>query len=116
MYTPAKTVNYESMVALIAQQAMAGQPLFEGPLELSFEARFSIPKSWTKKRLIAQETCPEFVTKKPDLDNLLKALGDGMNGVVFLDDSQIAQNGVCRKVYGETPGVTVTVRLLEQAA
>ena len=115
MYTPKKTVNYESMVALAAQQAMAGRALIEGPVELSFEARFSIPKSWPKKRLAAQADYPEFVTKKPDLDNLVKALGDGMNGVVFADDSQIAQNGVCRKVYGAVPGVTVTVRSLLEA-
>ena len=62
--------------------------------------------------MAAQALCPEFVTKKPDLDNLVKALGDGMNGVVFADDSQIAQNGICRKVYGDTPGVTVTIRAL----
>jgi Holliday junction resolvase RusA-like endonuclease len=116
MYTPKKTANYESLVAYAAQEAMAGRPMLEGPLELSFEARFTIPKSWTKKRLAAQAECPEFVTKKPDLDNLEKALGDGMNGVVFADDSQIAQNGLCRKVYGATPGVTVTVRQLVEVA
>jgi Holliday junction resolvase RusA-like endonuclease len=112
LYTPKKTVNYEAMVALAAQIAMRGKPLLEGPVELSFEARFSIPKGWTKKRLAAHAVSPEFVTKKPDLDNLEKALGDGMNGVVFADDSQIAQTGVCRKVYGAVPGVTVTVRAL----
>ena len=115
MYTPKKTVNYESLVALAAQQAMAGRPLMDGPVELSFEARFTIPKSWTKKRLAAHIECPEYVTKKPDLDNLEKALGDGMNGVVFADDSQIAQNGLCRKIYGAEPGVTVTVRALTAA-
>lgn len=116
MYTPKKTVNYESMVALAAQQAMAGRPLFEGPVELAFTASFSIPKGWTKKRLAAHAELPEFVLKKPDLDNLTKALGDGMNGVVFADDSQIAQTGICRKVYGAVPGVTVTITplLVEQ--
>lgn len=112
MYTPKKTANYESMVALAAQQAMAGRPLMDGPLELSFVASFTIPKGWTKKRLAAHAECPEYVTKKPDLDNLEKALGDGMNGVVFADDSQIAQTGLCCKVYGAVPGVVVTVRSL----
>lgn len=112
MFTPEKTVNYESMVAILAQQAMAGHPPLEGPVEIGFVARFSIPKGWSKKRLAAHSLFEEMVVKKPDLDNLLKALGDGMNGVVFADDSQIAQTGVCRKVYGAVPGVTVTVRPL----
>lgn len=114
LYTPKKTANYESMVALAAQRAMGAADLspFEGPVELSCTAVFPIPKSWTKKRLAAHAMRPEFVTKKPDIDNLLKALGDGMNGVVFADDSQIAQTGTCRKVYGAVPGVTVTVRPL----
>jgi Holliday junction resolvase RusA-like endonuclease len=92
--------------------AAAGLQPFEGPVELSFTAVFSIPKSWTKKRLAAHAMRPEFVTKKPDMDNLEKALGDGMNGVVFPDDSQIAQTGTCRKIYGAVPGVTVSIRPL----
>ncbi len=115
MYTPKKTANYESRVALVAQQAMDfyGLKPFGGPVELTFVAVFAIPKSWTKKRLAAQKERPEYVTKKPDMDNLEKALGDGMNGVVFGDDSQIAQTGMCRKIYGETPAVHVTVRQLD---
>lgn len=48
-------------------------------------------------------------TKKPDADNVLKAVFDGMNGVVWVDDVQ-ACGVVLRKRYAETPGVTVVVR------
>ena len=111
MYTPKKTANYENLVALAAQQMMVSTEhrMLEGPLGLSFTATFSIPKSWTKKRLLDHSIYPESVTKKPDIDNLLKALGDGMNGVVYADDSQIAGLTDCCKVYGAKPGVTVKI-------
>lgn len=110
LYTPTKTVNYESLVALAAQQMMRSAELrmLTGPLHMEFRVVFGTPKSWTKKRLAAHAIRPEYVTKRPDLDNLMKALSDGMNGVVYADDCQIAQ---CtgRKVYGDQPGVWVTV-------
>lgn len=110
-HTPEKTVNYESLVALAAQQMMASTDhrMMEGPLALSFSATFAIPKSWTKKRLAAHANEPENVTKKPDIDNLVKSLADGMNGVVYADDCQIAVLTDCRKVYGAVPGVLVKV-------
>jgi Holliday junction resolvase RusA-like endonuclease len=108
-HTPAKTSNYEGMVALAAKQAMGGQPLLTGPLVLSFIAVFAAPTSWSKKRAALNETRPEPVIKRPDIDNLMKALADGMNGVVYADDSQIASLNRCEKVYGAKPGVTVKV-------
>jgi Holliday junction resolvase RusA-like endonuclease len=110
-HTPEKTVNYEGMVALAASQAMgvADANLLAGPLAMSFMAVFPIPKSWSKKRVLANDTRPEFVTKKPDLDNLAKSLADGMNGVVYGDDAQIAQFSMMQKVYGARPGVVVKV-------
>lgn len=115
-HTPEKTANYESIVALAASQAMgvADAELLSGPLAMSFEAVFAIPKSWSKKRVAANDTRPEYVTKKPDLDNLCKSLADGMNGVVYGDDSQIGEFHMCRKVYGAKPGVVVKVWELAQ--
>lgn len=107
-HTPEKTVNYAALVALAAQSAMHSSPLLQGPLMLSFVATFAIPKSWTKKRLAAQALSPEYVTKKPDLDNLEKNLADGMNGIVYPDDCQIACT-TGKKIYGDTPGVWVSV-------
>jgi Holliday junction resolvase RusA-like endonuclease len=43
MFTPAKTVSYESTVALFAAQAMAGRPLLTGPVNLQMRVDFAIP-------------------------------------------------------------------------
>lgn len=104
MFTPAKTVNYEGLIALAGQQAMDGAPLIDGPLRLSVTATFAIPASWSKKRVAGAL----WHTGRPDGDNLLKAVGDGLNGVVWKDDSQIAVAEI-RKLYGPTPGLLVEV-------
>lgn len=110
-HTPEKTVTYESMVRMQADAAMARANCgwLTGPLALSFTAVFAIPRNWPKKRLAAHGVTPESVTKKPDLDNLAKILGDGMNGIVYSDDCQIAKINCC-KVYGETPCVLVMIQ------
>jgi len=42
------------------------------------------------------------------VDNVIKAVFDGMNGVVFKDDVQAADVYACKR-YDEVPGVQVTV-------
>ena len=107
--TPEKTERYEARVAMFAQQAMAGAKPFGGAVELSVVARFSIPASWSKKRRQAAMDGVEHVTKRPDLDNVLKAIKDGLNGVAWKDDSQVCVLRECRKGYSDTPRVLVTV-------
>ena len=46
--------------------------------------------------------------KRPDADNMLKAVLDGCNGVVWKDDCQVVQL-YATKVYGSTPMTTVKV-------
>lgn len=112
MRTPERTANYESLVSLAASSAMQGRAPLQGPLELTFIAAFPIPKGWSLKRLAAHRLAPEMVVKRPDIDNLVKSLADGMNGIVYADDCQIASLSNCLKLYGEVPGVQIQVREL----
>lgn len=109
-YTPAKTVAYEGLIALAGSEAMAGATPYAGPLAVEATAVFSIPPSWSKKKREAAY----WHTIKPDADNIAKALGDGLNGVCWADDSQVASIRVL-KVYGAMPGLHVTVTALERA-
>ena len=52
--------------------------------------------------------------KRPDLDNIVKAWADGMNGVVYRDDALIVRK-VAEKRYGPQALVAVTVRPLVRA-
>jgi len=108
MATPAKTVAYEGLVAHAAQQAMAGRPPIEGPVLVDMVISYPVPASWSGKKqrmALAGEIRP---TTKPDADNVIKAIFDGCNGVVWRDDVQ-AVGGTWSKVYDATPGVRVLV-------
>lgn len=108
-YTPAKTVAYEGLIALAGAQAMNGKPPFSGPVSLAFTAGFSIPASASKSKRAAMLNGEILPTKAPDLDNIMKAIGDGLNKVAFNDDSQIVRLGIVQKIYVETPGLFVSV-------
>jgi Holliday junction resolvase RusA-like endonuclease len=109
MATPQKTVAYEGLIAHIAAQAMAGRPPMECPCRLDVEIVCSVPASWSQRKQREALEGSVWPAKKPDTDNILKALNDGMNGVVWRDDVQAVEGG-WRKVYGATPGLRVTVR------
>lgn len=87
---------------------MQREPL-ETPVSVYLYFRLPIPKSHPKKR---QEACLsgfERHTKRPDLDNLAKSVLDGLNGVIWQDDSQIVSLHLT-KVYASAPGVDVYIR------
>lgn len=110
-YTPARTARYESTVALFASQGMAGRKPLEGGLEASIRVSLGIPRSWAKgKRALAADGRLPCV-RKPDLDNVVKAILDGMSGIVYQDDTQVVRL-TCDRVYADTPGVLVRVQHL----
>ena len=108
MATPAKTLAYEGLVAQLAQQAMGGHPLIEGPVAMECEILFSPPRSASKRARADMLAGVLRPTKKPDADNVLKAIWDGMNGVVWHDDVQAVDVRVLKR-YAEVPGVLVRV-------
>lgn len=114
MFTPAKTVAYEGLVAHAAQQAMAGMALIGGACLVEMRITVPVPASWSKKKQADALAGRIFPTTKPDKDNVIKAIYDGCNGVVWRDDVQVV-DGIQRKRYGAVPGVWVQVATLESA-
>lgn len=112
MYTPEKTVSYEGLVKHMAHAAMTGRPPVAGPVKVSMDIRLQIPASWSKKKKQKAVEGQVAATKKPDIDNTEKAIFDGMNGVVWVDDVQVVEV-TKRKRYADTPGVSVSVHKLE---
>ena len=111
MFTPAKTVAYEGMVAHAAALAMAGHALLEGACAVEMDIICPVPASWSKRKQAAALAGTIYPATKPDKDNVIKAVYDGMNGVVWRDDVQ-AVDGWQRKRYGAVPGVSVRVAVL----
>jgi Holliday junction resolvase RusA-like endonuclease len=108
-YTPEKTKTYESEVGMMAKAAMGASEVLDGALEAFIYVTFPVPASYSKKRTEACLNDVEKHTKRPDLDNVIKAVIDGMDKIVFKDDSQITSIH-STKVYGEVAKVEVMVR------
>lgn len=108
MFTPAKTVAYESLIALAAQHAMAGAPLIIGPVTLTITMLHPIRPSWSKKKQADALTNKVRPTIKCDADNCMKAVCDALNGVVWKDDVQVV-DAMISKRFSDTPRVIVSV-------
>ena len=57
------------------------------------------------------KSLPKKVThhiKKPDVDNLAKAVLDALNGIIYRDDSQVNKLSVS-KLYGSDTGVIIEI-------
>ena len=91
-------------IATEAQRAMESTraPVYdrETPISLTLAFVFLKPKS-TPKRVTQH-------VRLPDLDKLVRAAGDALTHVLWVDDAQVCEL-VARKGYGPTPGVHVTV-------
>ena len=110
-YTPEKTRNYESWVQYHGLVATPGMPCTERPVRLSLVFYLPIPKSWSKKRRLQAQEGKVHHTGKPDLDNLIKSVSDGLNGVIYVDDAQIKAIDAM-KVYDINPRVEVEIEEL----
>jgi Holliday junction resolvase RusA-like endonuclease len=108
MYTDAKTLGFEQAVADEARTAMSSWELFDTPMQLQLSAYYPIPKSWSKKKRQLAVDGEIYPQVKPDLDNVMKAILDALNGVVYADDSQVI-NLVATKRYSTDPRIEVYV-------
>jgi len=107
-FTPEKTAAYETLVKLSYQQQCAGEKL-EGEIWANIIAFFPIPKSTSKKKREEMELLKVMHTKRPDADNVVKAILDAINGMAYDDDSQVCIVHAV-KYYSEEPRVEVTLR------
>lgn len=108
VYTDKQTLSYEAMIATFAKQAMGGTEPLKTPVSVFLYVRLPIPQSYPKKRKEACLNGSEMPCKKPDIDNIAKTYLDAMNGVIFVDDTQVVDLHV-KKLYAAEAGVDVMV-------
>jgi len=108
-YTPTKTRDYEQIIKYKAIEAMGSSEPLESPVRVNLEFGMPIPKSAPKKALEAYLDGSVKHIKKPDVDNLAKAILDAMNDVVYLDDNQIIRLTICKK-YSKLGYIEITVQ------
>lgn len=100
-HSPKSTVKWEQAVNLCAQAYAPAGGLLDGPLEMHLQFFLPKPKSAPKTR----RTWPD---KKPDLDKLIRAVGDALTNVIYKDDARIV-SVTASKDYDVTPRVEVII-------
>lgn len=108
LYTDAKTASYEGLIAHAAHQALGAREPLGGPLVVTVLVRLTPAASTSKTARTAMLAGAIHPTKKPDLDNVVKAVLDGCNGVAFGDDAQVCWVNA-GKVYAAAAGVDVVI-------
>lgn len=111
-YTPEKTRMYENQVSAYAAQAMQGRPLMGGAVCVVMDAHMLVPPSWSKKKRKDALDGKIWPTSRPDLDNIIKAVLDGLLRVAIVDDNQVVHL-VARQIYSETPRLTIEIEELQ---
>lgn len=105
-YTPDKTKEYEQRIA--EEYARKGGKMMDGYIAVKIYAVYKIPTTTSKAKREQMLRGAIKPTVKPDLDNVLKIVLDGLNKVAYDDDRQVT-SVVVAKAYGETPYIEVSI-------
>lgn len=111
--TPGKTVLYENLISTCYLQE-AGDERFsdDAYLKVRIQAFYEIPKSSTKTKKAAMAAGEILPDKKPDIDNIAKAVLDALNEVAYRDDTQVVELQM-RKKYSDRPRLEICIEELE---
>lgn len=112
-YTPRNTHIYETEVKAYFLTKYPHQKILDTPLAVRIDAYFETAKSTSKRvreMMLAGQIRP---VKKPDADNIIKSICDALNGIAYVDDSQIVCIS-CRKLYSDKARAEVTITELER--
>ena len=107
-YTPERTVAYEKLIR-DEYMKQCGHKFGDVPLMMVVIIEYAPPRAATKKMredMLAGRLLP---TKKPDIDNVVKAVADAIQGVAYRDDVQIIRLTVV-KTYAEEDAVSFSLR------
>lgn len=108
MIDPPTSREWKRRASRLMLTARGRSGLLRGPLSVTIEAVFARPRS---ERIGIRSWCDRCVG---DGDNIAKAALDAANGILWRDDSQVAQLVVLRLVgaRGESAHVRMTVATL----
>lgn len=102
VYTPNATHKYEKLV----KECYGDRHFFDSQyISVKITFKFSIPKSYSKAEYY-EALIGEIKPKKADIDNYIKSVLDGLNGVAFTDDRYI-YHLEAEKIYTEGEAETI---------
>jgi endodeoxyribonuclease rusA len=97
VYTPKKTADYEKLIAYEWKRRYKNL-ILKNAVKLDLLFCFKKAKSCKK----------DYHTQRPDIDNLEKAILDGLNKTAFVDDCQVVEMK-SQKVFSDVDKIVITV-------
>ena len=115
LYDPKKVTVFKRKLGMLAKQQMLDRGLdpFDGPLEVCMEFYRPVQASLSRKERDRRLSGVHRPTFKPDLSNYIKALEDGLNGIIWIDDNRIVQI-VAEKKYSDHPRIVIEVNKVDE--
>lgn len=94
-FTPNQTINYENWI----KQCYIEQSnkLLQGAVRARIEIYYSVPKSYSKRKIEAIKDGTDYPMKKPDCDNVAKIVLDSLNKIAYDDDKQVVELTVLKR-------------------
>jgi len=99
-----------NQVALFANQIYHAPPML-GAVKLVIEFTFLRPKSHFgtgRNSLRLKPFAPAYMTKKPAVSKMVRAVEDALTGIVWKDASQVVRQDALKR-YGDRPGAEITI-------
>jgi len=87
-----KRKQWANEVSSVAAEVMRGRDLISSPVQLRAFFYFRRPNSHYgsgRNATTLKASAPEMHSQTPDLDKLIRCLGDALTGIVFRDDALI---------------------------
>ena len=109
VYDPKPSRDFKRDVKAVAQSHVP-ITLLSCPLIMDIKIYRPIPKSFSKRKHAAALAGTLRPITKPDLKNYIAGIEDALEGVLFVNDSQIIGYGDSGKWYGDPPRIEVVVR------
>jgi Holliday junction resolvase RusA-like endonuclease len=70
------------------------------------------PKNHFNQKGLKANAPPLPINRTGDLDKLIRAVLDGLTGIAYLDDSQVAEVFACKRYTDFNPGASITLKEL----
>lgn len=111
-YTPERTVQYEKLIRDEYVKQCGVHHGDTAPLSMDITISYAPPRAATKKMREEMLSGKLLPTKKPDIDNVVKAVADAVQGIAYRDDVQIVEV-TARKRYAEKDSVMFAIATVE---
>lgn len=104
-YLPAKTADFQKLMAW-EYVKQGGENFGKNPISIVLIVEKGFPKSYSKAK--RAKLRGQVCTEKPDCSNILKAIEDGLQGVAFDNDKQVAFVSMAKR-WSEEPCIILKI-------